>query len=45
MSKKFDLDLRNPGGLKQISDNMYNHHKALINAKSSINNKPPKSVN
>jgi hypothetical protein len=23
---------------------MYSHHKALINAKSAINNKPPKSV-
>jgi len=44
MSKNFELDVRNPGGLKQLSDNMYNHHKALINAKPAINNKPPKSV-
>lgn len=42
--RKFDSDTRNTGGLKVINDHMYNHHKALINAKPAIKIKPPKPV-
>jgi hypothetical protein len=45
MTSKFKLDTRNTGGLKQIADNMYFHHKALVNAKPAISIKPPKPVN
>ena len=44
MKSRFDLDSRNTGGLKQIADNMYFHHKALIDAKPAIKIKPPKPV-
>lgn len=44
MKKNFAVDSKNIGGMKMLNDNMFLHHKALINAKPAISIKPPRPV-
>lgn len=42
--KNFAVDPKNIGGMKMMNDNMFKHHKALIDAKPAISIKPPRPV-
>lgn len=44
MKKNFAVDSKNIGGMKMLNDNMFLHHKALVNAKPAISIKPPRPV-
>ena len=45
IKKGFTPKEYNEGGRKQLTDLMYNHHQAIVNAKSTIKNDVPKSLN
>ena len=44
MNRVFENDLRNVGGMQTITEQLYNHHLALVKVKPIVNAKPPKSI-